>query len=329
MDGRRGLSEPASVSLRGVVLVFLDGVGLGSGDPARNPLAAASLPRWRALLGGARPLAEEIGEALLLPGRGGLRPIDATLGVAGRPQSGTGQTALLTGENAPALLGRHFGPWVPTSLRGLLSRRSLFRLASEAGHRTCFANAYPTGHLEPGGRGARRPGAFPLAARAADLLVRDERSLRAGDALPSSITTDVWRRHVDPGAPAIDPAEAGARLARLADRHVLTIFAHYDTDYVGHRGGLAEGIAVIERVDAFLGSLASHLPADTLLLLTSDHGNLEDVSTGHTRNHVPLLALGPEGERVLRDVRTLSDVAPTIMRVLGERPAGPLEVGAS
>src|SRR5690606_11270562 len=109
-----------------------------------------------------------------------IRPIDASMGVEGRPQSGTGQTALLTGANAVALLGRHFGPWVPTPLRELLATETLFRRAAALGASVAFANSYPSGHMEPGGRGARRPGAFPFAARAAGVLVRDERALREG-----------------------------------------------------------------------------------------------------------------------------------------------------
>ncbi|MBI3975273.1 MAG: metalloenzyme, partial [Armatimonadetes bacterium] len=85
-----------------VLLLFLDGVGLGEEDPQHNPWVRAPTPALRALLG--RPLAgqERIERDGVL-----LIPTDATLGVPGLPQSATGQTALLTGLNAPALIGRH------------------------------------------------------------------------------------------------------------------------------------------------------------------------------------------------------------------------------
>jgi 2,3-bisphosphoglycerate-independent phosphoglycerate mutase len=299
-----------------ILFVFLDGVGIGRADPLRNPLAVAEMPTLRSLLGGGRLVAEELGPDGVVGEAIAVGPIDANLGVAGRPQSGTGQTALLTGLNAAELLGRHFGPWVPTALRELLETRSLFREAARRGHRVTFANAYPAGYLEPGGRGVRRPGALPLAARAAGVLVRDEVSLRRGEALASSITTEAWRRYVDPLAPLVEPEEAGHRLAHLARAADLTVFAHYDTDYIGHRGDFTAAIEVLERCDRFLGGVLAALPGDALLLVSSDHGNIEDVGAGHTRNPVPLLAVGARAEGALRGVRSIMDLTPFILGML-------------
>jgi hypothetical protein len=299
-----------------VLFVFIDGVGLGVDDPDRNPLAAAHLPTIRSLTGQKPPVLDAFIAADPSGERGTVRPIDATLGVLGRPQSGTGQTALLTGVNAPAVFGRHFGPWVPTPLRELLARENLFRRAVEAGASVAFANAYPSGHMEHGGRGARRPGAFPLAAHSAGVLVRDEQSLRNGEALVSSITTDGWRKFVDPGAPLLTPGDAGLRLAAIAGKNDLTVFAHYDTDYFGHRGGMPEAIEAIEVVDAFLGGIVASLRDDVLLLVTSDHGNLEDVTVGHTTNPVPLLAVG-QGHRYVSDrIFRITDLAPVVMELI-------------
>ncbi|HEY9807154.1 MAG TPA: hypothetical protein V6D04_11335, partial [Candidatus Obscuribacterales bacterium] len=84
------------------IFLFLDGVGLGAAK-ATNPLAAiAAMPFLAKLLG--RPLVagQTTHQAQVL-----CQAIDATLGVPGLPQSATGQTALFTGCNAPAFLGRH------------------------------------------------------------------------------------------------------------------------------------------------------------------------------------------------------------------------------
>jgi 2,3-bisphosphoglycerate-independent phosphoglycerate mutase len=299
-----------------VLFVFVDGVGLGVDDPLRNPLAAAHLPEIRSLTDGRPPVLDTVIASHPSTELGCLRAVDATLGVEGRPQSGTGQTALLTGANAAALFGRHFGPWVPTPLRELLARENLFRRAAEAGGAVAFANAYPDGHMEPGGRGARRPGAFPLAAHSAGVLVRNEQSLRDGHALVSSITTDTWRRYVDPNAPTLTPAAAGRRLAAIAAEHDLTVFAHYDTDHVGHRGDMTEAIDAIEKVDAFIGGIMASRRDDVLLLVTSDHGNLEDMSAGHTTNPVPLLAVGPGHRYVADRVASIADLAPVVMELI-------------
>lgn len=312
----RGKDLPARI-----LFVFLDGVGLGEDDPERNPLAAADLPTLVELCGGARPVA---GVVRFRTGSShGVRAIDAGLGIEGRPQSGTGQVALLTGINAAARFGRHFGPWVPTGLRELLASENLFRRAADAGARVAFANAYPADELHVRA-GNRRPGAFPFAARAAGVLTRHEEAVRNGSGIVSGITTDLWRRHVDAGAPNTAPEVAGRRLARISATHELTVFAHYDTDFVGHRGGLEDGIAAIEIVDAFLGGIMEELPADTLLVVTSDHGNLEDVTTGHTRNRVPLIAFGPGWQFLAEHVTSISDVTPALLNLLDRRVDAPV-----
>jgi 2,3-bisphosphoglycerate-independent phosphoglycerate mutase len=105
-----------------------------------------------------------------------------------------------------------------------------------------------------------------------------------------------------------------ARIAREAD---LTLFAHYDTDLAGHRQDLAEAVAALERLDAFLGGLLGALGGDTLLVVASDHGNIEDVTTGHTRNPVPVVAAGPGGRGRGRRVASIADVAPALLSTLG------------
>jgi 2,3-bisphosphoglycerate-independent phosphoglycerate mutase len=312
----RAPASPAAAPRR-VLLVFLDGVGIGAGDPAVNPFAAARLPRLRALLGGRLPLREELEPGgRMVAGRAALAAADATLGVPGTPQSGTGQTALLTGRNAPALYGRHFGPWVPTGLRDLLAAENLLSRARDAGRTVAFANAYPLASVEPDARIFRRPAAPPLAAAAAGALTRDLPQLVAGEALASSITNERWRESVGEALPQVTPEEAGRRLARIAGGAEVTLFAHYDTDHAGHRGGMPAAVRALEKVDAFLGALADALPDDALLVVGSDHGNLEDASGGHTLNPVPVLAVGPGRERIAERVRAITDVVPTLLELL-------------
>jgi 2,3-bisphosphoglycerate-independent phosphoglycerate mutase len=52
------------------------------------------------------------------------------------------------------------------------------------------------------------------------------------------------------------------------------------------------------------------------LILTSDHGNLEEFHTrGHSRNPVPLLAWGRHGEFLRAKIKSLSDVTPALLRL--------------
>jgi hypothetical protein len=296
-----------------ILLVFLDGVGIGDADARTNPLVRARLPVLTSLLGEI-PVRRETPHPPPPNAPGRWTSADATLGVVGRPQSGTGQTALLTGENAAVRFGRHFGPWVPTGLRDLLAQRNLLTRAGVGGRRVAFANAYPSGYLR-GPHAARRPGAVPLAAASAGVLKRHEQALRDGRGVASSITNDVWQRHL-PDLPSVSAHCAGENLASICREAELTLFAHYDTDLAGHRRDLQAAVTVLERVDEFLGGLLQALPPDALLVIASDHGNIEDARTGHTTNPVPFIAAGPGSEALVTAVRAITDVTPLLMELL-------------
>lgn len=310
-------TEPSSLDApqRRLAVVFLDGVGIGDRDPDHNPF-------FRARMGWLQPAIGEL-PSLDRPGTSGASarafPVDATLGVEGTPQSGTGQTSLLTGRNAARLFGRHFGPWTPVALRPLLSRENLLVRSLAGAVPTAFANAYPRGW--PGTLPSRRLAAPPLAARAAGLLTRHEEHLLRGDAVASEIVHGPWRRHLGPDdLPDVTPEEAGIRLAGITMRHRLTFFAHYGTDYAGHRGGMDGAVRALERVDAFLGGLEAGLRDAATFLVISDHGNVEDVRTGHTLNPALGLAVGPGASELATAIRSLTDVAGAVLRWLGVAP---------
>ena len=293
-----------------VVLLFLDGVGIGSADPARNPFLTARLPALRALLGGDLPTLDRptVGtrDARVVP-------LDATLDMPGTPQSGTGQTALLTGVNAAERFGSHFGPWTPVALRPLVEEESLMRRGLAQGRTVAFANAYPKDW--PGER--RRLAAPPLAARAAGLLDRHEEHLARGDAVASEILNTGWRDHLGfEHLPEITAADAGRALARIVAAHDLTVYAHYATDIAGHRGGMDGAVRALERVDAFLDGYLSAAPPDATVLITSDHGNIEDVREGHTRNPALGVVIGPDAERRAGELASILDVAAALFRWL-------------
>lgn len=310
-----------------VLFIFVDGFGLGDADAATNPIAAAELPGLESLLDGRKPILEA---APFDNGRTGLVAADPFLGVEGVPQSGTGQTTLLTGENAAAAFGRHYGPWVPTALRDTVRQRSILRRAVDAGLPTAFANAYPEELMERVRRdgsdrslGPLRAGP-PLAAMGAGLLVRHTPELERGEALSSEIVNDAWRERLGrTSLPDISPRRAGHNLARLTRAHALTLFAHYGTDYVGHRGGFQEAIHVLQRLDAFLAGVVDELPEDTLLVLASDHGNIEDVRAEHTLNPAMVLFHGQGAGAAAARVESLVDVAGVVMQRLTGAGASP------
>src|SRR6185503_15765345 len=68
--------------------------------------------------------------------------VDASLGVPGLPQSATGQTAILTGENGPAIMGHHLSGFPGPTLRRVLFERSLLKRIRERGRSATFLNAF-------------------------------------------------------------------------------------------------------------------------------------------------------------------------------------------
>lgn len=97
-------------------------------------------------------------------------------------------------------------------------------------------------------------------------------------------------------------------------------------DMIGHTGDLAAAVTACEAVDAAVGRIAeATLAAGGALFITADHGNCEcmrdeggNPHTAHTLNPVPavLVAEGFEA-RQLRAGGALSDVAPTLLKLLG------------
>jgi phosphopentomutase len=148
-------------------------------------------------------------------------------------------------------------------------------------------------------------------------VFRNFDQLRRGEAVGFDIDHEVLRQmgyDVEP----VDPVEAGRRAARVAAEHHFTLYEHFLTDKAGHARDMAEARRVLERLDAFLAGLLQELPEDHLLLITSDHGNIEDLSVKtHTLNPVATFVRGPGAGAVASGIRSLLDITPAILRVVG------------
>jgi 2,3-bisphosphoglycerate-independent phosphoglycerate mutase len=300
---------------RQVLFIFVDGLGLGAMDPAANPVVAARTPFLDRLLG--RKLA---GITAPLAHDGVLVvPTDATLGVPGLPQSATGQTALLTGLNAPQIAGRHVTAYPTRELRDLLTAHNVFGSVKAAGGTAAFANAFTPDYFRAVQEGRLRHAAFTFAAMAADVPLRSVDDLRRGDAVFHDLT-NARPRGWGYDVPLITPQDAGRNLARIAARHHLTVFEFFLTDLAAHRRIDRSPVAVIEMLDALLQGAAE--AADlrrTLVLLASDHGNIEDGDADtHTRNPVPTMLIGAGRETVGRRVHMLTDIKPALVDWLAE-----------
>lgn len=301
---------------RRVIFLFLDGVGLGASDPGVNPLAAPAFPVLDHLLGGQPPV---LASGCVAGPGAHLIPADAQMGVAGRPQSATGQAALLTGHNAPQLIGEHYGPRPDDRVRGLLDRAGIFRRLVNAGKLPYFCNAYPQRYFEVIRSGRRRLSAVPHAAVGGGQRLLQHGDILAGRALSADFTNQAWRDELGyADAPVYTPAEAGALLWQMAQPYDFVFFEHWMTDVYGHNGALAAAVAMLQRFDGFLGGLIAAADlAHTLIIVASDHGNVEDCSHGkHTTNPALALLIGAQRQEYAAHIHALTDFAPVVLHFL-------------
>lgn len=293
------------------LLVFLDGVGLGAVGE-ENPLSVdGSMPALTRYL--EQPLIEGAAlarQTVLLKG------VDATLGVSGLPQSATGQATIYTGRNAPAFLGRHQSGFANGSLRRLIDEFGLFRRAIALGRGATLANAYSPEYFYAIAQRRRRYSVCTLLNMTANLPFRMQYEYDRGEAILWDITGENSRGGKGCRLPIL-PQEAGKRLAELSGGYGVTLFESYLSDYAGHARDKTQAIACLQRIDAFLESAIAYLPPEVTLIVTSDHGNIEDLSTKrHTLNEVPLIAIGPQAA-TFSQIEDLTGITPQILEVLG------------
>ena len=289
------------------ILIFLDGVGLGS-IQATNPLAiAAHTPFLASLLGTSLTTGLNIVQSKLVA-----KPIDACLGVPGLPQSATGQTTLYTGQNAAQFRGQHQTGFANGSLRQLITAHGLFKQVIAHGGTATLANLYSPAYFEAIAQRRIRYAVGTLLNLTAGLPFRMQSEYEQGEAIFWDITGE-HARFRGIAAPPISPQEAGVRLARLGQRHTFTLFECFAPDYVGHQQDWPAAIAVLQRIDRFVENLVENLAANVTLVITSDHGNIEDLSTKrHTFNPVPLIAIGPQAINFAA-ATDLTSIAPILL----------------
>ena len=257
----------------GLVWLALDGVGWPADAPPDSPWEQ-DLPALRSLLDSGRAL-------------------DARLDVPGLPQSGTGQSCWLTGQNAVKLMDAHFGPQPGPTLQRLLSTASLPVRLTQAGGRAGLVNRYSPQYLaapQPQLRGGRnRLGCFPYAFRAAGLPL--------GSPNLPLLSPGLGLTFERPWAATGTPDEVrrqGQALGHAAADWDLLVADLWLSDLLGHAGradftpdsDLGRAARdYLRRLDALLTGL---LDAGCGVILSSDHGNFEDLHVkSHTLARVP------------------------------------------
>ncbi|TVQ04029.1 MAG: hypothetical protein EA359_07595 [Balneolaceae bacterium] len=293
-----------------VLFIFIDGIGVGKNNSS-NPLASGNLKSFSSFTGGnglhneCEPVA---GEKFLF------RSIDANLGIEGLPQSGTGQTSLFTGKNASMKIGKHFGPFPHSKIKPLLQKDSLFHQTIALGLKPFFLNAYPDIFFE---RSAKRNrwSCTTLMVKSAGVRLNRLQDVLEGTAITAEIVQSAWRDMLALDVPEISPEEAAERMLSAAEKYDLVLYEYYLTDKAGHEKNRDMADKVIHVADRFMYKIISDLKPGDTLVITSDHGNLEDLGVKtHTRNPVPLMVKGNTDP--FKNAESILDVTPAILNVL-------------
>src|SRR3990172_8070414 len=297
-----------------VLFIFLDGIGLGENNPQTNPFATARMPNLNKLLDGR----SMIKDAAPFHGeRATLLAVDPAVGVNGLPQSATGQAVLLTGINIPAEIGYHYGPKPNSEVGQYLDGATIFSKTIKAGKKTALLNAYPPRYFHGIESGKRLYSSVALELKNAGLTLFTDEDYYAGNALSADFTGAGWHSFLGfADVPLFEPETAGVKLAELAQQYDFSFFEYWASDYAGHKQDMSSAVQQLETFDGVLkGLLANWHNKNNLILLTSDHGNMEDLSTRkHTAAHVPLLLFGDLNNRreFQKDIRDLTGIAPAI-----------------
>lgn len=295
-------------------LFFIDGIGIGESNPERNPL----IQLGDAFLG---PSHFHSGHVPLRTSTVWLLPIDATLGVAGRPQSATGQTSFMTGINAAEKLGYHQQAFPNEQLLPLISSHNLLKVLMQNGVRATSANLYS--HKYFSDRRKRRKNMFPvstLSIESAGIPFRYYKDYRLRRAVFADITNQMLKERGFNIKP-IPPKRAASHVLNIFKRQDLVFFEYFLTDTYGHARKAAAIRHCVANINAFLRALWEQSKQEIDILIISDHGNAEDMEVGdHTLNPVPFFLISSQAEKWASKVpepQSLLDIKPFILSYYG------------
>jgi hypothetical protein len=305
----------------GFTFIFLDGTGIGKSNK-ENPFFAAS-PSILKLWGKSEPGLDNLI----------IKSINSTLGIEGIPQSATSQTTIYTGINIPKLLGKHFGSFPNKKMRKIIKEENIFKKLIQIGKKPKFVNAYPmhskifsypnieisdSGTLlfsENFPRKYKKRISVTTAMIVSNLITpSNEKDIISGNSLYQDFT-NLSLIKLGLKIHEISPGNAGKILNSISKNYDFSLYEYFQTDIYGHRKSFKEQIKLIRRLDRMIESLINNSdPKLDTILITSDHGNLEDSTTkSHTLNPVPLIVWGKGRKMLTNSIGTLTDITPAII----------------
>ena len=296
-----------------VILLFIDGVGIGKRDSESNPFFRYNFKTFTDLFGAVPSLDNPIIEIR----NGFIFPVDARMGVEGLPQSGTGQTSIFCGINAPLFVGKHYGPYPYSTLIPVIKEKNIFIEFIKRNKTVFFMNAYPKVFFDYINSGKSRLSVTSLSSSLSGLKFNSVSDVRKGRALTAEITNERWNSKLGYQLPIIKPSLAAKRLLRSASRNDLVVYEYFLTDHLGHgryEGNIEKTLNIL---DEFLFTIFTETDPDIFtLLLCSDHGNFEDLSIKtHTLNPALTISYGRHASFLFQKIKDLSDIKDSLLAI--------------
>jgi 2,3-bisphosphoglycerate-independent phosphoglycerate mutase len=293
-------------------MIFIDGVGIGEKDFEFNPFFKYGFKIFDEIFKETphkqNPYLEKDGIFVF--------PTDASLGVEGLPQSGTGQTAIFCGMNAPKFVGKHFGPFPYSTTIPIIAKENIFKEYKDSGKTPYFANAYPKVFFDYLKSGKTRLSTISLSCRLSGIKLKSVTDLRLCKALTAEITNERWNRKLKYQLKVISPEAAARRLLRLAGKNDFTLYEFFHTDHLGHGRIADEFETIYNNLDRFLFTILSELNKEEVtLIVCSDHGNFEDLSVKtHTMNPAFTLTAGKYAQQLAESIKDLTEIKQSIIK---------------
>ena len=291
-----------------VFLFFIDGLGIGERG-GHNPLSQIE---------GVEPLAHFQNETSKVIFDGVMIPTDACLGIEGRPQSASGQTTILTGINAPKLLGHHKQGFPNQALRDVIAEHSIFlQLECLKITPNTFANAYTPQFFE--GTPRWKSATTCAVESSSTVRFRTLEDLKRNESVFMDFTNSVLRAR-DFDVELWSANKAGKVLADLSKKHRFTLYEYFITDKIGHDQDFNLAKKVLPELAEVVRTLLENVDLqNTTVILTSDHGNIEYLSKrNHTLNQVPTIIWGKYRQIIAKQIDSLADITPSIIRILNQ-----------
>jgi 2,3-bisphosphoglycerate-independent phosphoglycerate mutase len=296
-----------------VLMLFLDGVGVGNEDYEFNPFFRYGFKTFSSLLG------EIPSHKNQIISRNGifLTSVDAKLGVEGYPQSGTGQTSIFCGINASKFIGKHFGPYPYSTLIPIIKEKNIFTEFISRGKTPFFANAYPKVFFDYLKSGKTRLSVTSLSCKLSGIRLNRASDVRRGKALTAEITSERWIRKLGYTLPVIKAKTAARRLIRAAQKNDFTLYEYFLTDHLGHGRFDGDLQTTLQTLDEFLFTILDETDKSVFtVIICSDHGNFEDLSCKtHTLNPAIFLTAGKYAKEISGKVSDITQIKEAILGI--------------